>query len=307
MTEIVPNDPIELQQRLAASGLENAQLYQQVGAQDDTIIQLRRTIHGKDAVIKTLKDGLGHDEAVEQLAAANATIVEAEFDVHHTASMRGIFRQIIKSYRELRITTALQQNAVVGAMIGRLQAEGERDAAVQEKDVIRQERDEAVELAQRTSILRNFYEQGTEQSRKDVADARQSEAKAWARADELSTVHTENEILREENEQLRASEVVAGAQIEPLQAELVATQTQLSQTEAELAEVRALIARKEEEAASVIQSLIDDLDKTKAENRTLTQQAKELKTERDRLKSQVGNLKREKGKTRGFNPFFWAR
>lgn len=306
MTEIVPNNPV-LQQRLATAELENAELHQQVGEQDDTIIQLRRTIHGKDAVIKTLKDGLGHDEAVEQLAGANATIVEAEFDVHHTASMRGIFRQIIKSYRELRITTALQQNAVVQAMIGRLQAEGERDATVQERDVMRQERDEAVELVQRTSVLRNFYEQGIEQSRKEVADVRQSETKAWVRADEFFAVHAENEILREENEQLRASEAATRAQIEPLQAELVVTQTQLSQTETELTEVRALLARKDVETASLIQSLRDDLDKTKAENRTLTQQAKELKTERDRLKSQVGNLKREKGKAHGFSLFFWTR
>ncbi len=108
MTEIVPNNPIELQQRLAASGLENAQLHNQVGEQGDTIIQLRRTIHGKDAIIKTLKDVLGHDEAVDQLSAANATIVEAEFDTHHTLSMRGVFRQIIKSYRQLRITTAIE-------------------------------------------------------------------------------------------------------------------------------------------------------------------------------------------------------
>lgn len=311
----IPSDPLILQQRFAVTELENAQLHNQVAEQDDTIIGLRRTVHGKDAKIKVLQDRadgvLEHDEAVVQLAEANATIVESEFDVQHTLSVRGVLRQIIRSYRQLRITTALQQNAVVEAMIGRLQAEGERDAAVQERDAMRQEKDEALEQAGRTNALRTLYEQGIERSRIEVENAKQSEAAAWAKADELSIVHAQNEVLLEENESLRLSEAQAReseaasrAKIEPLQAELEATQTQLSQTEAELAEVRALLTIKERETAQIVEDLRVELDRTKDEKDRLAQQAKALKTERDRLKSQVNSQRKGKDRGDGFR-FFW--
>lgn len=316
--ETLPTDPIVLQQRLATTNSENASLHQKMDDLTQTVTGLSREKLGFQAKLniwrRAAEGTLDCTGTVKELAEANAVIVTNEFDVQRTQSQMSSLEGIRTSFRQLLITIAHQQNAFIEAMLGRLKAEDharemeERAAATEaERDAMRKERDEALRTVENTATLRTLYEQGIEQSREEVARARRSEDEAWAKTNKLGGVHAENEMLREESEELKASEAAARAQNEPLLAELTATQTQLSQTEAELVEVRALLARNNVKTASVIQSLRDDLNAARAENRTIAQQAKELKTERDRFKSRAGNPKKEKGKAHRFNLFFWTR